>query len=77
MPDFGSVLFDRPIARESTGTRDVEDGRTSPGVRIPIQRGDPLLRAGVRRQIGQMHIVVAARQQRSRGSVRRGPARRG
>src|SRR5215467_1717821 len=44
VPDLGSILGDRTIARELPGTGDIEDGFARPLMFVGVQNGQPAIR---------------------------------
>src|SRR4051812_4481468 len=63
IPDLGRVLRDGAVAGKPAGAGNVEDDRAGPPVRGGVQIEQPLVRIKVGRQVRQMHVMVAARQQ--------------
>jgi hypothetical protein len=64
IPDAGGVLGDRAVARESSGTGNVQDRFARPSVLVGMQLGKPPVGVEIRLQIGQVHVKVATRQER-------------
>ena len=60
----GGVLRDGAVAGELARAAYVDDRLARPGVRVPVQGADLRLRPDVGGQVGQVHVVIAVRQQR-------------
>src|SRR6516162_1929420 len=65
VPDFGSILGDRTIARELPGTGNIEDGLARPCVAVAVQFGQPLVCLKIGFEVRQMHVVISIRQKRT------------
>src|SRR5271155_3735491 len=63
-PDAAGVLLDRAITGESTGMPHVDDRPARPGVGLSVERAGLLLDLHVRRQVGEVHVVIAVGQER-------------
>src|SRR5258708_7143802 len=64
VPDLLGVLADGPVAGERSRGGDVADRLAEPGVWVAVQLAHLLVRLRVGGQVGQVHVVVALRQQR-------------
>src|SRR5262245_32205433 len=62
--DVRGVFGDRPIARELSRRGHIEDDLAGPGVRRRVQLAELLVRFDERREVRQVHVVVAVREQR-------------
>src|SRR5262245_33672133 len=63
MPDLGGVLGDGAVARELARASHVKDGLARPLIAVRVQLEQPAIRLEVAREIGQVHVVVTARQE--------------
>ena len=64
VPDLGGVFRDRAIGGEAPGGCDVQDRFTGPPTAVRVERSESFVRLAVRLQIGEMHVVIAVREQR-------------
>src|SRR5499425_651034 len=64
VPDLGRVLGDGAIAREEARGGDVGDGFSRPRLLIRVELEEATVRLEVGAQIGEVHVVVAAGEQR-------------
>src|SRR5215472_1013974 len=64
LPDGIRVFDDRTVRRELTRTRDIQNSLACPRVRVAIQLHNPVVCLEIRRQVSQVHVVVAMRQQK-------------
>src|SRR5436309_14837947 len=64
VPDLGRVLGDGAIAGELARPGDVEDGLACPPLLVRVELEEPPVGLQVGAQVGQVHIMVAAGEQR-------------
>src|ERR1700693_1873198 len=64
LPDVSRVFCDRPVTRELSRARYIQDGFLCPSILIGIQFTEVLMRLDVGRQVRQVHVVIPVRQQR-------------
>src|SRR6516165_3806563 len=63
VPDLGSILGNRAIARELPGTGDIEDGFARPLMLVGVQFGQFVICLEIGVEVRQMHVVIASGQQ--------------
>src|SRR5215468_10712253 len=63
LPDVARVFSNGAVARKLSGARNVQNRFPGPLGRICIERADRFLCPAIRRQVRQMHVVVAVRQE--------------
>src|SRR6266568_4934905 len=63
LPDVRGVIGYRPVAGERASMADVEDRLARPGRGVPVQGTDLGLGLDVRRQVCQVHVVIAVPQE--------------
>ena len=59
LPNFGGVFCNGTVARELPGVTDIQNRLPRLGLGSYIQFSNLLLRTSVRRQVRQVHIMVA------------------
>src|SRR5580658_8872441 len=64
-PDLAGIFGDGAIARKLSGRRDIQNGFARPLVAVRVEFAQSLLRLDVRRQVRQMHVVIALGQKRA------------
>src|SRR5262249_14988337 len=64
VPDLRGILRNRSVTRELPGMGDVEDGLSRPFFRVRVQSANLGVRLAVCREVGQVHVVVTAGEQR-------------
>src|SRR5262249_26444811 len=63
-PDVRSVFRDGAVARKRAGVAAIQDGFAGPLLGVSIQFSNLLLRMSVCRQICQVHVMIAVREER-------------
>src|SRR5271166_2463628 len=64
VPNLGSVLGDRAVAREFPGAGDIQNRFPRPSVAVRVEFAEPLIRREIGFEVRQVHVVVPVRQQR-------------
>src|SRR5205814_5665148 len=62
-PDVSCVFGDRPVTRELSRSRYIQDGFLCPSIWVRIQLAESLMRLLVGCQVRQVHVVIPVRQQ--------------
>src|SRR5262249_48779192 len=63
-PNARRIFGDSTVAREFPGAGHVKNGLTRPGARSGVELTQLPLHLNVRGQVGEVHVVIPARQQR-------------
>src|SRR5215813_7420326 len=63
-PDVGGVFRDGAVARKLSGVANIQDGFPGPCLGLAIQLSHLLLCTSVGREIGQVHVMIAVREER-------------
>src|SRR6185436_3639003 len=64
VPNVRGVFADRPVAREAAGRSHIQNGHARPGPGTFVQCRDAFLRIRIGGEIGQVHVIVTAREER-------------
>src|SRR5581483_4749370 len=59
LPDFSCVFGDRAVARKLSRRCDIQNRFSRPSIAIRVQTTDIFLRATIRTEVCQVHIVIA------------------